>query len=148
MPKRTHDGIKKRCGHKRKTWNDCACPWWFEFYHGRPYRYSLTKLALARGDKPPATNDDAIAWRDGLRSEIRAGTCADPDSVPSVPAPSDLGLTFGDVCDEYLKRHVRTPTRRPRGQREMEILIALARRAEIPVAHGAVVRLEQKPFDA
>lgn len=29
MPKRTDDGIKKRCAQKRKSWNDCACPWGF-----------------------------------------------------------------------------------------------------------------------
>ena len=46
MPRRIHDGIKKRCAHKRKGWSDCACAWWFNFhYGGREYRYSLTKLA-------------------------------------------------------------------------------------------------------
>jgi hypothetical protein len=49
---------------------------------------------------------------------------------------------------EYLKRHVQIPTRRPRGGREMEILLAMLRRAEIPAANGTVVRLESKPLDA
>jgi hypothetical protein len=148
MPKRTNDGIKKRCAHKRKTWNDCACPWWFGFYHGgREYRYSLTKLALVRGEKPPRAKDDAILWRDRLRSEIGAGTFVDPGDTPSPAAQIDVRLTFGDVCDEYLKRHVRTPTRRPGGRQMMEILIGVLRRAEIPAANAATVRLEQKPID-
>ena len=146
MPKRTNDGVKKRCAHKRKTWNDCACPWWFRFYHGgREYAFSITKIARARSDEEPKSREQAVAWRDRLRSEIRAGTFVDPDTTPA-PAPAEARLTFGDVCDEYLKRHVRTPTRRPDGRREMEILIALARRADVPAAHGTTVRLETKVF--
>jgi integrase len=89
MPRRTNDGIKKRCTHKRKTWNDCACPWWFGFHHGgREYRYSLTKLAHARGEKAPVSKDDALGWRDRLRDEIRGGTFIDPDTLPPKPAES------------------------------------------------------------
>lgn len=147
MPKRTNDGIKKRCAHKRKTWNDCACPWWFRFYHGgREYAFSLTKIAHARGEDPPKSRELAITWRDRLRSEIRAGTFVEPDAAAAPARVKETRLTFGDVCDEYVRRHVRTPTRRADGRREMEILIALARRAEIPAAHGATVRLETKPF--
>lgn len=146
MPKRTNDGVKKRCAHKRKSWNDCACPWWFRFYHGgREYAFSLTKIAHARGEEAPKSREQAITWRDRLRSEIRAGTFVDPDAAPA-PARVETRLTFGDVGDEYVKRHVRTSTRRADGRREMEILIALARRAEIPAAKGARVRLETKPF--
>ncbi len=65
-----------------------------------------------------------------------------------MPTEPDVRLTFGDVCDQYLERHVRRPTRRPRGTRMMEVLIALARRAEIPAAHGTTVKLEEKPIDA
>lgn len=60
---------------------------------------------------------------------------------PPPPAPS-LTLTFGDVCDEYLKRHVRIPGRRPQGLKAMEILIAVLRRAGIPASQAAVVTLE------
>ena len=147
MPKRTHDGLKKRCSHKRKTWPDCACPWWFGFHHdGREYRYSLTKLARSRGEKPPKAKDDAIVWRDRLRSEIRGGTFVDPDTIPT-PAPAvETRLTFGDVCDKYLTSHVRIPTRRAGALKLMETHIALLRRAEIPSANGSTVRLEQKPI--
>ncbi len=148
MPRRTHDGLKKRCAHTRKTWADCACPWWFGFYRdGREYRYSLTKLAHARGEKPPQSKDQAVTWRDRLRAEIRDGTFVDPD-IPKPEVPPDTRLTFGDVCELYLKNHVRTPTRRAGGRKEMTDKISLARRAEIPAAGGTTTPLEQKPFDA
>ena len=148
MPRRTHDGLKKRCAHTRKTWADCACPWWFGFYRdGREYRYSLTKLAHARGEKTPRSKDQAVTWRDRLRAEIRDGTFVDPD-IPKPEVPPDTRLTFGDVCELYLKNHVRTPTRRAGGRKEMTDKISLARRAEIPAAGGTTTPLEQKPFDA
>ncbi|MGH9239868.1 MAG: tyrosine-type recombinase/integrase [Vicinamibacterales bacterium] len=149
MPKRTNDGLKKRCAHKRKTWSDCACAWWFGFHcSGREYRYSLTKLAAARQEPPPRSKDDAIVWRDRLRAEIRGGTFVDPDViVPIVETPAALP-TFGDVCDEYLKRHVRIPTRKPAGTAAMEGHVALLRRAEIPAAHGETVTLGAKPITA
>jgi integrase len=124
-------------------------PWHFGFYfRGREYRYSLDKIAQARSEHPPTTKSDAGVWRDRLRAEIRAGHFIDPDAPPPQAPPADVRLTFGDICDEYLKRHVQMPTRRPRGRREMEILVAMARRAEIPAANGASIRLEMKPFDA
>ena len=149
MPKRTHDGIKKRCGCPRRQWPKCSHPWHFSFHHGdHEYRYSLDKIARARGEDPPAEKTEASKWRDRLRVEIRGGTFVDPVAAPPTPSVPDARLTFGDVCEEYLKRHVRTPTRRPRARREMETLIAMARRAEIPAAQGATLRLEQKPIDA
>jgi hypothetical protein len=84
---------------------------------------------------------EALTWRDRLRTEISAGTFSD---VAATGAGAAAHLTFGDVCDQYLSRHVQKPTRRPRGRREMEILIAVLRKAEIPAAHGAMVQLERK----
>jgi integrase len=148
MPKCTHHGIKKRCGHSRKGWDDCACPWHFNYHHnGREYRFSLDKIASVRGEEPPRTKADAKKWRNRLRSEIDAGTFVDPDAPQPMPA-SDSRLTFGDVCDAYVKRHVDTPTRRPGGQEIAKILIGVLRRAEIPSARSTTVRLEEKPIDA
>ena len=144
MPRRTHDGIRKRCECSPKQWAKCAHPWHFSFHHGgREHRYSLDKVARARGLQPPSTKTDAATWRDRLRAEIRSGTFVDPDA-PVIAAPSDLRPTFSDVCDQYLKRHVQSPTRRPRGRREMEILIAMLRRAEIAGPNGATVGLGEK----
>lgn len=146
MPKRTNDGLSKRCEHARKGWRDCSCPWWFGFYHdGREYRFSLTKITSARGEPAPRSKEEAITLRDRLRAEIRLGTFI---GGVKLPPPIETRLTFGDVVDQYLKRHVRTPTRRPRARAQMEVLIAVGRRAEIPAANGATIRFEQKPIDA
>jgi integrase len=148
MPSRINDGLKKRCGCARKKWPKCPHPWHFSFHHrGREHRYSLDVIADGRGESPPTSKADAIVWRDRLRTEIREGTFVEPSAAPP-PATADVRVTFGDVCDHYLTRHVRTPTRRPRPRREMETLIAMARRAEIPAANGTTVRLDAKPIDA
>jgi integrase len=145
MPKRTYDGIKKRCACRRKKWAKCIHPWHFSFHYGGvEHRVSLDRIARARGERRPTTKGDATKWRDRLRAEIRDGTFVEPAASPTVSTT----LTLGDVADEYLKRHVRIPTRRLRAKREMETLIAVARRAVIPAAHGATVRLEEKPIDA
>lgn len=34
MPKRTYDGIKKRCDCARRSWPKCAHSWHFSFHHG------------------------------------------------------------------------------------------------------------------
>ncbi len=149
MPRKLHDGIRKRCDCARRQWAKCVHPWHFGFHYGdREYRYSLDKVARARGEQPPTTKSDAAIWRDRLRSEIRAGRFVDPDAPAVAPPAPDVRLTFGDICAEYLKRHVQIPTRRLRGRREMEILIAMMRRAEIHSANGAMIRLETKPVDA
>lgn len=146
MPKRTHDGIRKRCDCGVRQWSKCAHPWHFSFhFRGIEHRYSLDVVARARREAPPVGLTEARSWRDRLRAEIRSGTFLDPTAPP--PA-AEVKLTFGDVCDQYLVRHVQLPTRRPRGRREMEILIRLLRRAEIPAANGAIICLALKPIDA
>lgn len=146
MPKRVHDGLKKRCDCGKRKWPKCTHGWHFSFHHGKhEHRYSLDVIARARGEHSPTSRREAEGWRDRLRSEIRTGTFLDPAAPAPVP---DARLTLGDVADQYLTRHVQVPTRRPRGRREMEIMVALLRRAEIPAAKGATVRLEAKPIDA
>lgn len=144
MPKRTNDGIKKRCAHKCQTWNDCACPWWFGFFRADANTVLADEACARPGRETATVKGRAILWRDRLRSEIGAGTFVDPDETPRLPAPVDSRLTFGDVCEKYLKRHVRIPTRRPIGKREMEIHIAVLRDAEIGGANGATVKLAAK----
>jgi integrase len=154
MPRRTHDGLKKRCRCAARQRTKCRHPWHFSFHwHGREYRYSLDVIARARNELAPRGRGEAEAFRDRLRDEIRTGEFVDPTTGPSTPpagqAPDPIApLTFGDICDHYLKGHVRTPTRRPRARREIETLIALARRAEIPGAHNSTIRLEQRPIAA
>lgn len=139
MPTRTNDGLKKRCSCGRKKWPTCHHPWHFGFHHGgTEHRLSLDKVARARGERPPRTKADANGWRDRLRADIRAGT------FPVRAPEPETRLTVAAVCDVYLREHVRIPTRRPRGRREMEILISLMRRAEVPGGDGQLVKLETK----
>jgi integrase len=145
MPKRAHDGLTKRCNCGSRKWPKCRHSWHFLFHHGgRHFRYSLDVVADARGEPSPASRAEAAAWRDRLRSEIRAGVFADPHITQPAPVRLSGPLTFGDICEEYLRRHVRIPTRRPRGRREMEILVSMLRRSEIPAGQRSTVRLEAK----
>ena len=107
MPRKVHDGIRKRCVCPRRQWPKCPHPWHFSLHHGgKEHRYSLDKLAHARGARAPTSKSEASMWRDRLRSEIRSGTFVGP-GTPMPAAPVDVRLTFGDVCDQYLKRSSR-----------------------------------------
>jgi hypothetical protein len=111
--KRTHDGVKKRCGCSKRQWPKCSHPWWFSFfYRGTEHRYSLDKIASARNEPAPTSKADAIEWRDRLRNEIRFDTLTQLTPPPAEPTR----LTFGDVCEEYLKRYVCVPTPHARGR--------------------------------
>lgn len=148
MPKRTHDGIKKRCDCGRRQWPKCSHPWHFSFHHnGQEHRYSLDVIARARNGRPPESKAEAIGWRDRLRSEIRAGTFVDPTAPPLTAAVApDTRLTFGDICDTYLKGHVGNPTRREEAQGAMRWAVRVIRSTEIPGPNGSTVRLESKPM--
>src|SRR6188768_2256051 len=98
MPKITNDGLRKRCECAKRSWPKCAHPWHVNFHHGdREHRFSLDVIAKQRGEKAPRSKGEATAWRNRLRVEIQAG-----DFTATAPVPA-AGLTFGDVCDRYLK---------------------------------------------
>jgi integrase len=146
MPQRVNDGLRKRCGCARRIWAKCKHPWHMNFFHGeREHRLSLAVEAVKRNEQPPTTRAEALQWRDRLRAEIREGKFTTQDAPTPDPAAP---LTFGDVCDQYLRDHVRVATRREKGQKLMEMHIRLARETEIPAAHGTTVRLEAKPITA
>lgn len=142
-----HDngGLSKRCGCARRKWSKCSHPWHFDFYYGRKYRFSLHKLAGWPLTKV-MSKTEAEAFRDLYRSQIRSGTFVDPNAPAAEPS-IDTRLTFGDVADHYIKRHVRVPTRRPYATREMERLLTTLRNAEVPAARGATVKLDTKYAD-
>ncbi len=143
---RDNGGLKKRCGCPRRQWSKCAHPWHFGFkYDGREWRYSLDKIASLRGERKPRAKSDALALADRLRSDIRSGI--DTVGHPAPASPS-TDLTFGDICDLYLAEHVHVPTRRSRAAREIEYLLGHWRRAEVPAANGATIRVEDKPLDS
>ena len=140
---RNNGGLKKRCRCPRRQWSKCVHPWHFGFAHdGREHRWSLHKVAGKRpGYRMSKTEAQTIA--DRLRSEIRAGSLTDTGA-----ASSATDLTFGDVVERYLERHVRVPTRRPAAQQVMEWHLGVLRNAEVPAAGGATIRLEHKPLTA
>ena len=138
---RDNGGLKKRCGCPRRQWSKCAHPWHFGFKSaGKEHRWSLHKVA----NKPAGywmSKSEAEGIRDRLRGKIREGTLIDAGA----PSPA-ARLTFGDVVERYLERHVRVPTRRPAAQKNMEWDLGVLRRAEVPAAGGTTVRLEHKPL--
>ena len=157
--RKTNDGIRKRCDCPRRSWAKCPHGWHFGFHHdGREHRYSLDKIARSRGQRPPASKTEAEAWRDRLRNEIRTGTFVDPDAPkPVVAAAADAPLTFGDVCDRYLKEFVgkldsaedgsalwSEENLRPRTAVQAEYQIRLTRECVVPAAGGTTIRLEQR----
>ena len=90
------DGLRKRCGCPRRQWSKCLHPWHIGFaYNGKEHRWSLHKVA----SKP------AGYWMS------KEGTLTDT----AAPSP-DARLTFGDVVERYVERHVRVPTRRRAAQ--------------------------------
>src|SRR3954463_11400338 len=132
MPKRTHDGIRKRCDCPARQWPKCSHPWHFSFHFGgKPYRYSLDEVARARNEKIPTTKGDAVAWRDKLRNEIRSSAFLDPH-VPPAPVDTSGRRTLGNLSDEYVKAHVEVPTRRELAQKAMRWTLTLIRRTVIP----------------
>ena len=149
MPRKVHDGLKKRCGCARRAWAKCAHPWHFSFfYNDTEHRYSLDVLAKARGVKPPRSKTDAETLRDALRVEIRNGTFVDPSAPPPPEPAADTRLTFGDVVKQYRDRYVNVPTRRPSAAAMFDIHLKMLERVAVPAAHGTTVALKDKAIDA
>ena len=80
---------------------------------------------------------EAQAIADRLRSDIRVGRVAGT-------ASPDTGLTFGDVVERYLERHVRVPTRRVRAVQQALSHLRILRRAQVPGPGGQSVVLADK----
>jgi integrase len=148
LPRKVDDGIKKRCGCGRAKWPKCSHGWHFGFHHGgREHRLSLDVVAAERRESAPRTKAEAVAWRDRLRSEIRAGGA--PDRAPveaSTPATAvtDTRLTFGDVADVYVRMHVRRPGRRSAGRKLMEWYVRRLRAVQVSDGNGGSILFEQK----
>ena len=128
MPKRTNDGLKKRCACGKRKWAKCPHPWQFSFHaHGHEHRYSLDAVARARGKPLPRSRTEAETWRDLLRNEIRNNVF----SIGPPPAAPDGRLALGEVCDRYLKKHVQREGRREGGRELMEFYLAALRRSQV-----------------
>ena len=139
---RDNGGLKKRCGCPRRQWSKCAHPWHFGFKSaGKEHRWSLHKVA----EKPVGywmSKSEAEAIRDRLRAQIREGTLGDISG-----RQADARLTFGDVANQYLERHVRVPSRRVRAVQQAVSHLRILRRAEVPGPGGRRVALADKRID-
>lgn len=140
MPKRTNDGISKRCDCQRRVWAKCAHPWHFNFhFNGVEHRHSLDAVARKEGIRPPASKSEAMAMRDRMRSAIRAGTFTGT-------TPPEAGLTFGDVVTAYKTEYVNVPTRRASAAEMFNVHLAILLKADVPAANGARIALRYKPI--
>lgn len=147
MPKKVHDGIRKRCDCARRKWAKCTHPWHFSFHHGgHEHRYSLDKIARARNEPVPTGKTEAAKWRDRLRDEIRKGTFVDPDA-PTPIAPGDTRLTLADVVRDYRKKYVDVPTRRAGAKALFDLHLDMLVRAQVPAAAGTTVTLGDKAIE-
>ena len=139
---RDNGGLKKRCGCPRRQWSKCLHPWHFGFKSaGKEHRWSLHKVA----NKPRGywmSKSEAEAIRDRLRAQIRKGTLGEISS-----RQADARLTFGDVADRYLERHVKVPSRRMRAVQQAVSHLRILRRAEVPGPGRRCVSLADKRFD-
>jgi len=88
------------------------------------------------------SKSEAEAIRDRLRAQIREGTLRDTSG-----RQPDARLTFGDVADQYLERHVRVPSRRVRAVQQAVSHLRILRRAEVPGPGGRRVALADKRID-
>jgi len=153
MPRKTHDGIRKRCACPRRQWPKCSHPWHFSFHHaGVEYRLSLDKLAALRGESAPTSKSDAVKWRDRLRNEIRDGI--NPEA-PGVRADAST-LTVGDVVARYLEKFVgkrigekgiewSREHLRPKSAQQADYQLRIACACEVPAA-GGTMRFDGKPI--
>ena len=130
---RDNGGLKKRCRCPRRQWSKCAHPWHFGFaYNRQEYRWSLNKVA----GKPMGY------WMSKSEAEGREGTLSDGSA-----SSGEARLTFADVVDQYLRRHVRVPTRRARAVQQAVSHLRILRCGEVLGPGGQRVRLEDKLID-
>jgi integrase len=114
--KQRHDnrGLRKVCGHPRRGWAKCECPWHFNFkWNGEHYRFSLERCVtrLVRDERGKWQRDrttlgdritsktDATKEADRLRTMIRSG------ELHSGRSQLDA-MTLRQTSDVYLERFV------------------------------------------
>jgi integrase len=86
---------------------------------------------------------EAQGHADELRTEIRNGKRS-PSGATIEAAP--VVLTFADVADAYLKRHVNVPSRRTAAAKSIENYVHILERLEIPIGDGQHAALRTRPF--
>ena len=149
-----NDGLRKRCTCGHRHWAKCPHAWHVNYsIDGREFRACLHRYA----GKPTSyvmgrTEAEALRdkWRYELRKRLTEGDVAGagPSIAGERPSSAARGparrspLTFGQLADDYLKQHVRIPTRRPLGRKLMEWHVGALRRAPVERA-GCRLTLEE-----
>lgn len=140
MKKHRNNGLRKFCGHPRREWARCGCPWHANY---RSRRVSLNRhFGLSPGHQ--ASKSEALELLDRLRAEVRAGAFGRPAETPAATTT----LTFGGMADKYLTLHVRVPTRKPGAIRATENYVAILKSAKVPGPGGSSMLLKDRPIDA
>ncbi|MCL4849267.1 MAG: site-specific integrase [Acidobacteria bacterium] len=128
--------LVKRCGCPPPDWATCPHPWHLRYaFGGREHRLSLQKEADVPGR--PLTLKEAVKVRNRVIAEIEAGTRG---------AGPSARMTFGHVCDEYLKRYVRAPGRRKGAEYRMARHVEILRDSRVSNGNGRSVRLAELPL--
>lgn len=91
-------GLFKRCEHKGRNRDRCACPWWGSFQHrGKLHRASLSNWA----NEDIKSKQQAQAVYDRFRQAVRDDRVSAHDDQQEGP------LTFNDFADLYVKHYVK-----------------------------------------
>ena len=99
MTRHRNDGLRKRCGCRRRQWAKCEHPWHLNFkWDDRHYRLSLDRYA----GRSIVGKTGARQAADTIRAAIRAGTFTKHSD--SVPATADA-LTLRAFADVFLERY-------------------------------------------
>ena len=96
MTRHRSDGLRKRCGCRRRDWAKCPHPWpWHlaSMWQRQHYRLSLGSRITSK--------TEAKAEADRVRAQIRAGTFGPQAS----PAPVTLGQLFAVYFEPYVRVH-------------------------------------------
>ncbi len=140
MPKRVHDGLRKRCTCGAAKWAKCAHPWTVRlFVDGREQEVSLhTWARWPKGVAMPRT--EALRLRDELRLASRRGPLPSHRPDPNLAAPAARGgLRVAAIIDAYRAQFVQTPNRRPHAVVTMNGHLNILTRLTVPDAQGRPV---------
>jgi hypothetical protein len=88
---------------------------------------------------------EALKIADRLRTEIREGTRT-PTGVVAETTTAPAMLSFTDIANAYLERHVRVPARRQAAAQSIANYVHMLKRLEIPIGDGRHGALGTRPF--
>ncbi len=107
MVRHRNDGLKKRCGCKRRNWSECAHPWYFNFqWEGEHHRFNLDREVGRRLRGKTDADTEAESIRDRIRAGIfRSRRQRRQDAAGATTAPAGEVVTLRTFGDTFLKRY-------------------------------------------